>query len=452
MERGEVPKANEERTHQEAQQQDDKGHEQSQELLRNRPEHNIRQFSRDAVSQQSTHSDKNWSVSILKDAAQDFSGETSGQKQSHTELLWVGSVDGMEKTLVERADIAYIGIETDKIRGIHPWRALRSCGRMVKGLGQALKLIKQFRPTVCLATGGYVCVPVVFACWLHRVPVLIYLPDMALGWTIRFLSYFVQHVAVSLPGAAVHFGGEAPQGKAVVTGYPVRAELISAAKNRHEARTQLFRRLHTPQMDDNGVLQKTEETIYESEIPLVLIWGGSQGARSINQATWQGLAKIVLHAIVLHVIGKRDWPIYQELIQRQALDLPEEFSRRYYPVAYLYDEMALALAAADLSVARAGASTLGEFPIAQLPSILIPLPFAGVNQIQNAQELTKQNAAVIVQDSRLSEVLIPTVLDLLHNTDQLQAMKKSLAQLAKPNAAMNIAQLLVDQQKLVVHR
>lgn len=358
----------------------------------------------------------------------------------------------MEKTLVERAGVAYTGIETDKIRGIHPWRALLSCGRMIKGLGQSFNLIRQFRPTVCLATGGYVCAPIVFACWLYRIPVLIYLPDMAPGWTIRFLSYFAQRVAISLPRAAVHFGGEVPQGKAVVTGYPVRMELISVAQNHNEARAQLFRWLHSPKIDNNGVFQRTDESLDRPELPLVLIWGGSQGARSINQATWQGLTEMVPHAIILHVIGERDWPLYQEMVRLQAIDLPEAFMNHYYPVAYLHDEMALALAAADLSVARAGASTLGEFPIAQLPSILVPLPFAGVNQIQNAQELTRHNAAMIIQDHTLSETLVPTVLDLLQNTKRRQAMKKSLAQLAKPDAAANIAQLLVDQQKSDTYR
>jgi UDP-N-acetylglucosamine--N-acetylmuramyl-(pentapeptide) pyrophosphoryl-undecaprenol N-acetylglucosamine transferase len=129
---------------------------------------------------------------------------------------------------------------------------------------------------------------------------------------------------------------------------------------------------------------------------LVLIWGGSQGSRSINQATWAALNEILPAAHILHVVGTRDWPLYEVFAAEHSL--PPALAGRYHPVAYLHDEMPLALAAADLTVARAGASSLGEFPVAGLPSILVPLPMAGVNQHRNAEQLARLGAAVIIDD------------------------------------------------------
>jgi UDP-N-acetylglucosamine--N-acetylmuramyl-(pentapeptide) pyrophosphoryl-undecaprenol N-acetylglucosamine transferase len=134
----------------------------------------------------------------------------------------------MEQGLVERAGLPYRGIDTGQMRGINPVMALVNAGRMVKGVRQSLAILESFRPDVCLVTGGYVCAPVVMACRLRRVPVLIYLPDIVPGWAIRSLSWLAQRVAVTFPAAAGAFGGQVPQGKAVVTGYPLRPELVKA--------------------------------------------------------------------------------------------------------------------------------------------------------------------------------------------------------------------------------
>ncbi len=157
---------------------------------------------------------------------------------------------------------------------------------------------------------------------------------MTPGWAILWLSKLAQRVAVSYPDAASYFGGEAPTGKAVVTGYPVRPELVEAARNRPTARTQLARIIDRPTLDGSDGL------------PMVLIWGGSQGSRSINLATWTALADLLPHAHVLHVVGVRDWPLAKEQMQhlRQLGVLEGGSARRYHPVDYLHDAMPLALA------------------------------------------------------------------------------------------------------------
>jgi UDP-N-acetylglucosamine--N-acetylmuramyl-(pentapeptide) pyrophosphoryl-undecaprenol N-acetylglucosamine transferase len=330
----------------------------------------------------------------------------------------------MEEALVERAGIPYRGIATGQLRGKDPLTALRNAGKMIGGIRQSGAILEDFRPDVCLATGGYVCAPVVFSCWLRRIPVLLYLPDMTPGAAIRWLSKLARRVAVSFPEAAVYFGGPAPKGKAVVTGYPVRRELVEAAQDRAAARRELAAALELPLLAQ------------EAHLPLILIWGGSQGSRNINQATWAALPSILPHAHLLHVIGQRDWG-QREWVTAQAQ--LQELAQRYHPVDYLHEAMSLALAAADLTVARAGASTLGEFPVAALPSILVPLPIAGVNQVRNAEQLAHHGAARIMADADMGVELAPTVVELLTDARQRQAMGEAAARLAQPDAARQIA-------------
>jgi UDP-N-acetylglucosamine--N-acetylmuramyl-(pentapeptide) pyrophosphoryl-undecaprenol N-acetylglucosamine transferase len=350
----------------------------------------------------------------------------SGATGQPVQLLWAGTTAGMEQALVERAGIAFQGISSGQLRIANPVKIVNNLGKMATGFQQSLALIDRFQPDVCFVTGGYVCGPVAVACSLRKVPILIYLPDMTPGFAIRSLSRLAQRVAVTLPEVAQQFGGEAPQGKAVVTGYPVRQELVDAANDRPLARRQLVEALQWPQGGDEA-------------LPLLLIWGGSSGARVINRATWASVAKMLPGAVILHVVGNRDWTLHQEWAQ--ANPLPPQLADRYHPVPYLHEEMILALAAADLTVARAGASSLGEFPAARLPAILAPL--ASVNQMDNAQALAKRGAAVIIEDQDLEAKLATTVVGLLAKPLQLQAMSDAMAGLARPQAAKAIATEIV---------
>jgi UDP-N-acetylglucosamine--N-acetylmuramyl-(pentapeptide) pyrophosphoryl-undecaprenol N-acetylglucosamine transferase len=209
---------------------------------------------------------------------------------------------------------------------------------------------------------------------------------------------------------------------------------VEAARDRATARQQLARVIDRPAMDGSDGL------------PLLLVWGGSLGSRSINTATWTALADLLPHAHVLHVVGQRDWGMAKEQIQilRATGVLSGGTARRYHPVDYLHEAMSLALASADLTVARAGASVLGEFPIAELPSILIPLVISGVNQQRNAEQLASHGAAVIITDEKLTDDFARTVVELLNQSERRAEMAKAARALAKPNAAQAIADTLVE--------
>ena len=297
--------------------------------------------------------------------------------------------------------------------------ASRSLAKVTSGIRQSLQILEEFRPQACFATGGYVMAPVAIACRMRSVPVMIYLPDMTPGLAVRWLSRLAQRVAVSFPEVADFFGH-----KAVVTGYPVRAGVVKAIEDRQAARQMLTRKLGLE---------------LEEGMPLVLVFGGSQGARSINRAVWQAAPGLLPACQILHVVGTRDWP----LLEQEGPDLPYTLlADRYHPVAYLHEEMAWALASADLAVARAGASVLAEFPLARLPSILAPLPGAGSHQAPNAQKLADSGGAVIVEDGQLAERLEPTIAALLSDGSRRLAMGAAVGALARPQAADNIVREL----------
>lgn len=338
-------------------------------------------------------------------------------------MLWLGSQDGVESQLVAEAHIPFRSIQTGALRGRSPLTALRNLGKMLAGVRQSLGIVAEFRPQACFVTGGYVCAPVTVACRMRGVPVLIYLPDMTPGLAIRWLSRLAQRVAVSFPEVAHYFGE-----KAVVTGYPVRRELLQAVEDRNAARQVLRQKLGIA-LDQPGP---------DGDLPLLLVFGGSQGARSINRAIWQAAPRLLAHCQLLHVVGSRDWPLLEE----ECPDLPDHLARRYHPVAYLHGEMPWALAGSDLVVARAGASVLAEFPVARLPSVLVPLPIAGSHQAANAQKLADLGGALVVRDEHLADRLAPTVLELLADEGKRLAMGAGAGALARPQAARNIAQQL----------
>lgn len=333
----------------------------------------------------------------------------------------MGSPQGVERSLVEAMGVPFAPIQTGQVRGKNPLTAIVNVGKMAMGLRQSLAILNDFRPDVCFVTGGYVCTPMAIACRLRRIPVLIYLPDLTPGLAIRMLGVIAQRVAVSFPETAAHFGA-----KSVVTGYPVRPSLLEAVQDRAAARVRLGRALGI----DWG----------EDQLPILLVFGGSQGSRSINTAVWSALSALLPLAHIVHVVGVRDWPLLAE----HQPEVPAALARRYHPVDYLHDEMSLALAAADLALARAGASTLAEFPIAHLPSVLVPLPISGGHQFPNAQKLADSGGALIIRDEELSARLTPALSSLLRDESRRLEMGAAVASLACPQAGMNIARVLME--------
>jgi len=290
-------------------------------------------------------------------------------------------------------------------------KAISSVSRLMQGRRQAAGYIRQFQPEVVLATGGYVSAPLVLAAHQQGVPVLILLPDIEPGMAVRYLARYARRVTVSFPEVARYFKPE----KVLVTGYPVRPALFNLTK-----------------------YQAREELQLHPEGRVLLVLGGSRGARSINNAVMAMLPRILLLAEVVHLCGREDYPALQE--QRKAMSHAQQARYQLYP--YLHAQMPAALAAADLVVARAGAATLAEFPAVGLPAVLVPYPYAGKHQQMNADYLASHGAGLVLADEALAEQLEPEVLALLQEPERLQEMSRASRALAMPRAAHDIADAL----------
>jgi UDP-N-acetylglucosamine--N-acetylmuramyl-(pentapeptide) pyrophosphoryl-undecaprenol N-acetylglucosamine transferase len=326
---------------------------------------------------------------------------------SDADVLWLGSRGGIEDRLVEQAGIEFIGLAAGGLRSMGLPSKIRNAFRIARSIGRARAILQDFEPNVLLSTGGYACVAVTLAAWTRGIPVVIYLPDIVPGLAIRFLSRFAAKIAVSSEESYHHF----PREKVVVTGYPVRADVF---------------RLEKAAVCQKLGLDANERTL--------LVFGGSRGARSINQALMASLHELLPVCQVLHISGTLD----VDWVAGMAKRLPDELRGRYHHFAYL-DDMPQALKAADLAVARAGASVMGEFPAAGLPSVLVPYPYSGQHQGPNAAYMERNGAALLLPDSALQENLASTILALLSDEPRLAEMRESATAMARPDAAQAIA-------------
>ena len=325
-----------------------------------------------------------------------------------TDLLYLGCAGSTEQELAGRAHIPFRTIAAGGVRSKMPWTAAANLIKLWVGGVQAYLAMGRFRPDAILVTGGYVSVPVALAGRLRRVPLLIYLPDIVPGLAIQRLARWATRIAVSFEDTLTYF----EKGKAVVTGYPVRADFLGADQAQARQRLRL-----------------------RSELPVATIVGGSRGAHRINVAVAATLAELLPACQLVHICGHEDAPAALD----QRTKLPAELQERYHPYAYLHDEMTAALAAADVVVARAGASTLGELPVLGLPGILVPYPYSGQHQDANADYLVRHGAAVKVADADLERELAPTLLGLLRDRDRLMEMARCARALSQPDAARRIA-------------
>ncbi|NMB88072.1 MAG: UDP-N-acetylglucosamine--N-acetylmuramyl-(pentapeptide) pyrophosphoryl-undecaprenol N-acetylglucosamine transferase [Chloroflexi bacterium] len=325
-------------------------------------------------------------------------------------VLWVGAQGGMEADLVARFNVPFTAIPAAGVHGVGLRALPGNVARLVRGFFAASRILRQFKPDAILYTGGYVAAPVALAGW--RVPSLLYVPDIEPGLALKFISRFAHRIAVTTPDSARYFNRPV-----TVTGYPIRPEL--AGWERHQARQHLG-------LDD--------------QLPVLLVFGGSKGAQTINLPLIRALPELLQRYQLVHISGTYTWPQVEQARQQ----LPVDLARRYHAFPYLHDDMGAALASADLVVSRAGASTLGELPHFGLPAILIPYPFAWRYQKVNAEYLAAHGAAVVLENDQIAERLVALIHEILSNPSQLRAMQAAMRSLASPDAAQRLASELAS--------
>lgn len=297
-----------------------------------------------------------------------------------TEFMYVGTKTGLESQIVPKYTIPFKTIEIQGFRRSLSPQNIKTVYLFLSSIGKAKKIIKDFQPDVVIGTGGYVSGPVIYAAKQLKIPTIVHEQNSIPGITNKFLSKYATKVAICFPSVAAYF----PKEKVVLTGNP-RAQEVATIE-----RTDILR-----------------EYGLEPDKKTVIIFGGSRGALKINQAFIEALPLFEQREYqVLYASGER---YYQDL--QKKLKLLKKNLTNISIQPYI-DKMAEVLAAADLVVSRAGATSIAEFTALGLPAILIPSPYVtNDHQTKNAQSLVKSGAVEMISDQELTGLKLVTEID-----------------------------------------
>ncbi|MBQ7476832.1 MAG: undecaprenyldiphospho-muramoylpentapeptide beta-N-acetylglucosaminyltransferase [Selenomonadaceae bacterium] len=339
--------------------------------------------------------------------------DTVKKKLPDAIFLYVGTEKGMEADIVPKAGIDFAAMKLEG--GLERHFTLENFKRAadaILSITRAGKIIDKFQPDVVVGTGGYVCGPILLAASLKKIPTLIQEQNAVAGITNKILSKFVKKIAVGSRQALKNF----PASKTIYTGNPIRAEVLTGRR-------------------EDGL----KEFGFTADKPVILISGGSRGARSINLAMIDVLKRAKnFDAQFLHVTGKGE---FESVMKNFSDELPPNVKI----MPYLYN-MPQAMAMANLAIFRAGATGLAELTARGVPAILIPYPYAAENHQEfNARELVKVGAAKMILNKDLTaEILSAQIDELLSNPDELKKMAAASLSLGRPQAADEIADLILN--------
>ncbi len=340
------------------------------------------------------------------------------QKEYQAEILYLGSDDGLETELAPQMGFPYAIIRAGKLQRYISWKTITGVARVPVGMVQAVGIVRKFRPHVAFTSGGYVAVPAGLAARLNGVPLLMHQEDVSPNLSNRLIAPLATRISVAFADSLVYF----PAKKTLQPGNPVREAILDArVVSTQEARQSL------------GL---------QTEVPLLLVTGGSQGARHLNQVVCHALPGLLTQCQVLQISGKKLFDETRELAEQMMTNLDSQVRKHYHLVPYMDAEMPSALQAADLVLCRSGAATLSELAVLSKPSILVPLPPAlgGSPQEVNADMFGRQQAAQVIPDDDLSpEMLLDRVITVLSSHSLLESMARAAGKLAKPEATRAIA-------------
>lgn len=326
------------------------------------------------------------------------------------ECLFIGTRKGLESRVVPERGYPIRFIQARGL-SLRPVALVKALASLSWGTFQSLRILASFRPQLVVGTGGYVSAPVVLAAALRGLPSVVLEQNAVPGKTTRLLGRLARRVCVSFEASADHL----PSARVVVTGNPVAPEVLNA--DRAQARLSL--------------------SIPEGQ-PCLLVTGASQGARSLNEAVLKALPGWRERPwTIIHLTG----PSHFEAVREQSQHVLSGSRLDYRPEGYR-GEMAVAYAAADLVVGRAGATTIAEITARGLPSVLVPYPHAAEgHQEKNAEALVSRGGAVVVKDQEVGERLEALVVSLLDSPEKLAAMGAASARVGRPDALERIIEI-----------
>ena len=339
------------------------------------------------------------------------------EKQYQAEVLYLGSDDGLENELAPAAGFPLAVIKAGKLQRYVSWSTVTGVARVPVGITQAVGIIRKFRPDVVFTSGGYVAVPAGLAARLNGVPLLMHQQDVPPNLSNRLIAPLATRITVAFADSLPYF----PARKTLQLGNPVRQEILDM-------------RQVSPQ-------QARRQLELDAELPLLLVTGGSQGARHLNQVVCRTLPDLLPYCQVLHISGKLLLQETRELSEQAMSELDAGMRQRYRLVPYLNEEMPVALQAAELVLCRSGAATLSELAVLSKPSILVPLPPAigSSPQEANAGMFGRSGAAQVIKDTDLKlELLVDRVKSIFTSNTLLQSMAEAVGTFARPDATQDI--------------
>lgn len=314
-------------------------------------------------------------------------------KELQYDIHYIGSYNGMEKDLIEQMGIPYHGISSGKLRRYHSWQNFTDPFRVIKGFQEAKRLVKILKPDVIFSKGGFVSVPVVLAGKSRHVPTIIHESDMTPGLANKLSIPSASKVCCNFPETLEHL----PADKAVLTGSPIRQELLS------------------------GNAFKAKEMVgFTSDKPVIMVMGGSLGSVAVNEAVRSILPELLKDFQVIHLCG------------RGKVDATLSALDGYVQYEYIQDELKDLFALTDIVISRAGANAICELLALHKPTLLIPLSANASrgDQILNARSFERQGYSKVLEEEELSpELLLKTIHDLYDNRETyIEAMKHSAQQ------------------------
>jgi UDP-N-acetylglucosamine--N-acetylmuramyl-(pentapeptide) pyrophosphoryl-undecaprenol N-acetylglucosamine transferase len=333
-----------------------------------------------------------------------------------TDILFVGALGKMEMERVPAAGYRIIGLPVMGFPRKPSFQMLIFFWKLLKSMLLANRIIADFKPDVAIGVGGFASGPILKAAVRKGVPTVLQEQNSYAGVTNKWLSVDVNKICVAYPHMSSYF----PPEKIVFTGNPIRKNLIEAIVNKEEA-FEYFR--------------------LNAGKPVVLIVGGSLGARTLNESVMAGLD--LIRKSDAQILWQTGSYYYKEMLERLGVGCPENL----HPMEFI-SRMDLAYAVAGVVVSRAGAGTISELCLLGKPSVLVPSPnVAEDHQTKNAKSLVDNQAALLIKDADSKDQLLKETLNLLGDKLRLKSLSENILKLGRPNAAKDIVDVILEVVK-----
>lgn len=307
-----------------------------------------------------------------------------------------------DSAFLEANDLPYTVFDAPRLSLMFPIQFL-------KAVKEAKTILDTQKPDVIFSKGGYVSVPLCFAAYRRKIPIVLHESDAVSGYANRIVSRFATHTCTGFPNLQTCKPANL---QTSFTGNPIRSDITQGSKK-----------------------QALQITGFDGSKPILLVTGGSQGAAALNDAVTSQLDDLLLRCDIIHITGRGKQPSNLQTFKP---------SNHYYQISFADDSLKHFYAAADIALSRAGAGSIAELCANSIPSILVPLRGVGHDhQYKNVQALLKQNACVHIEQNDLPHALLQTVHDLIAKKEKREELRNNCKNISKPDAALQIAKIVL---------